>query len=324
MMSKKCTVKVISICTLVLLFFIVFFTYRQYDDYKTSELKYTKIEQSMEEQFNMYIQDILKENQKKAEMNIGVYTNIIHEQMLKEYGNNLENLENDITNPYINSRLTKILDNSLTKVYINEDNQFNKPFVASMENILWDRTLGYTPDDKSSIGWEEFGNKQFNTKLAKLAIESLQSMNVEKHDFIFWEAINNSNPEHKKIDNMDFDELFRVFRKEGIETFKSYEILVPMYITKDGDIFGTKDINSLGHKIKNYKIIIIQRMNVYDALKPYEGNITYFQSEISKIENEIELNNKYRATLMVKAAISAVFTIIASGCLQNKINKENK
>ena len=322
MKTNKIELKIISVCTLLLLSGFIIFAYTQYDDYRNMEQKFSNIQTSMEEELDIYIKSILTENQKKAELYIGFYTNLIHENLLKGYNNDLDELEQDILNPTEDSKLVQLIDKTLEEVYINNDTNHNKPFVASLNNIIWNRVLPYdyqTNTDKV-ISWEEFINKHYNSNLSQIAMESLKNMNSNKHDFIFWEAIENNNPEHTLIKDMDINDVLDVYKKEGIEGLKSYELLIPIYITKNGDIFGTKDVNTMGHKIENYKIIIIQRMNIYDALEPYLSSITVFENEISKIELESSNVMQMKAYGMIISTLLSIITLVGSAYLQKKFN----
>lgn len=318
--SSKLEVKIISICTLFLLIGFVRDAFVKYDDYKSMEERYNRIETSMREELNTHIKSILIENQKKGELNIGFYTNLIHEKLLKEYNNDLDALENDISNPTENSDLVRLIDDILENVYINKDTSHNKPFVASLNNIVWNRVLPYTYDNKDTISWNEFINKHYNPELSKIAMEALKNMNTDKYDFIFWEAINNTNPEHKLIKNMDINDVLDVYKEEGLEGLKSYEILAPVYITKNGDIFGTKDVNTMGHKIENYKIIVIQRINMYDALEPHLSSINFFENEISKINAESQLLMAKQTFRMVESVTTCVIVLIGSAYIQKRFN----
>ena len=320
-MKNKIELKIISLCTLFLLSGFILFGYTQYDDYQNLSEKYEESYKTTTKQVDIYIKSILLENQKKAEVSIQFYTNIVHKELLKAYNNNLDDLEKDIVNPKENSKLVKIIDNTLNEVYINENTIYNKPFVASLNNIIWNRVLPYDYDDDNNvISWNEFANKHYNPELSKKAIASIKNMNSDKNEFIFWEAIKNNHSKHKIIKNMDINEVLKVYNDEGIDTLKSYELLIPVYITKDGDIFGTKDVDNKGHKIENYKIIAIQRVNVYDALVPYLPEISFFENELLNIKNESNNMMNRKAFNMTISAILSVITLVGSAYLQNKFN----
>ena len=319
-MVKNSTInKLVSIATLLILFSTVLYSYKQFEDYKTTEQDYCNIAESMELQLNTYIKGILTENVRKTELYLGQNTNIIHARLLQEYGDDLDGFEEDINNPSTTSILNKILDDVLMDLYINEDSTSNKPFVASMNNIIWNRSM-HIPHD--NLLWENFTKMHYNAPLAEEAIRAIKDMNIQKNDFIFWEYVPSSLSNHSMITNMELEELLSIYYKEGLDSLKSYELLVPVYITKNGDVFGTNDINSLGEKIDNYKIIVIQRINVYDALSYYKSDLTLFHSEINKIRGELVAINTRRISSLVQSVMFILFVIIGSAFVQNKINSK--
>lgn len=319
-MNKKLTInKLASIATLLILFSTVFYSYKQFEDYKSTEQDYSEIAKSMELQLNTYIKGILTENVRKTELYLGDNTNIIHKRLLQEYGDDLDGFEEDINNPSTNSILNKILDDVLMDLYINHDSPSNKPFVASMNNIIWNRSIQIPEKD---LLWENFAKLHYNAPLAKEAIKAIKDLNVQKNDFIFWEYTPSALSDHMMITNMKLDNLLYVYKTEGVESLKSYEILVPVYITKNGDVFGTNDINSLGQKIDNYKIIVIQRINVYDALLHYKSDLTLFYSEINKIETELVSINARRISSLVQSMMFIIFVVIGSAFVQNKFSSK--
>lgn len=319
-MVKQTTVnKVISIATLLIILSTVIFSYKQFENYKETENEYSVIEESMTKQMDTFIKSILKENIRKAELVLGKNTNIIHERLLEEYGDNLQGFEDDISNPSADSPLSKILDNVLMEDYINKNTKENKPFVASMEKVLWNR---YMSIPSEHLLWDKFKDIHYNTDLAQKAIEALQDMNTKKYDFIFWEYNSSTISDHNMITEMDINSLLEVYHNEGIESMKSYELLVPIYITNEGDIFGTDDLNSLGEKIKNYKIIVVQRVNVYDILEYYKSDLTFYQSEINKIQSEVVYNNERRASSIAQSILIIICIMIGSAYIQNKLNSK--
>lgn len=321
-MLKKISInKIISLCTLMVIFSATIFTFRQYETYNNSEKEYKEIRNALETEMNIIIKTVLSENKHKAELYIGEHSNVIHQKILNAYGSDLNKLEQDIINPTVNSKLTKILDSVLEGVFINEDNDLNTPFVTSMSLILWNKTLQFASGDNTLMSLEDFKNSQFNVYLAQEAVEAIKNMNIDKNEFIFWEPIDTGLNNHKIITDMNINKLLEVFYNEGMTALRSYELLIPIYITKDGDVFGTKDITSLGHKIDNYKIIIIQRINVYDSLKPYLSDIEYCLNEISKYENKVNKTNSEVISLVVETLIFILFILIASAILQNKLLK---
>lgn len=319
-MSKSVSLmtKISSITTLVILTITILFSYKQYEDYMTNMESYETIECGMKEELNLYLKGILRENIKKAELLTEVYTSIIHTRLVETYGNNLDGLEKDLVEPNPDSELNKILDEVLMDTYINVESDSNRPIVATMRNIIWNRSIYINSEDV--LLWDKFKNTHFNTILAEKAINALKNMNNDKNDFIFWELNHNKANGHLILTELDIDKMLDIYYNEGLESLKGYELLVPVYITNTGDIFGTKDTNSIGEKINNYKIMVIQRINVYDALIDYKSDLTYFNSEIKAIETEILYSDKQRVSLLIQTIIFIICLLIGSAILQKKLN----
>lgn len=316
--SASLMTKLLSVSTLVILTVTILFSYTQYEDYMRSEESYAQIEETMKSELNIFIKAILSENIKKAELITENNTIEIHKKLLEKYGDNLDGLENDIITPNPDSVLNKILDDVLMEVYINDNTNSNKPIVATMRNIIWNRSLPI--DSEELLLWDNFKNTHYNVELAEEAINSIKNMNIQKNDFIFWEIHSSNVKNHKLISNMNIENLIDIYYEEGLESLKGYELLVPVYITNSGDIFGTKDTNSIGEKINNYKIIVIQRLNVYDILIDYKSDLTYFNSEIKAIETQVLYNNNHRISLLIQTVIFLICLLIGSCILQKKLN----
>ena len=57
-------------------------------------------------------------------------------------------------------------------------------------------------------------------------------------------------------------------------------------------MFGNEDVNSLGVKNNNYKIIIVQRINMYDTIQPYLSDLTFSEDKIAEATNDILILGK--------------------------------
>ena len=317
--------KFISIATLILSSFILLFSYKQYDEYISVNDKYNDIKRSMEEELEMYIYSLLNENSEKAELYLEEITNEIIDDIYDEYGEDLYGLGYDINHPTKDSKLTEIFDKNLSEIYINKNSNSNKPFVISQDKVLWDRSLGYDHDTENSyLTLDDFIKENYNPILSSNAIHSLLNVNQKNSNFIFWEVLPNRIKDHKIINDMDISNLIEVYRTEGIDGIKSYSLLVPTYIYKDSDIFGNKDIDSLGFKTDNDKMIVVQRLSVYDILKEDLYRITTFENEIEKLEEKIsEINNKKVYNMLESIGWIIVFISI-SAILQKRINNRNE
>ena len=303
----------LGVIILIIITSSALFTYTKFEGYKTTEVILTNQQDTLKDNLNIYMEGVIKESVDKLSLLTDYRTELIHQDILSKYGNNFDLLKHDIDYPSDNSLLSKILDSHLKDVWINKDNNSNKVFVISDNNIIWNKSLPIISDSyESYITVDELINYIFNSNLGQISLDSIRDGNITKNKIIFWEAIQSNDNNHNIIDNMDIKELLNIYSNEGIEGLKSYEILVTGYITKNGDIFGEDDVDSLGHKIDNSKIMIIQRVNLYDILYNHIGEINKLQQQIDDLDIIMENNdNKIIKYLMILLSVTIFILIIA-------------
>lgn len=198
-----------------------------------------------------------------------VSTKIVND-IHKEYPN-LEELKHDLDKDmYSETKLPQIILKNIDDKYLfNIRNNNNGIFVITNNGIAVDMNLDGI--DTVYRSFDDEVSRHFNYKLAYQAFERL--INHKDYNIIYYEIEGPENiEEHEIIVSPSYDALFDVYTKEGINGLKGYDVLVPTYITDDGDIFGTPDINEHGMRIKNHKLIVVQRFNVYDVLMSIHGN----------------------------------------------------
>lgn len=168
------------------------------------------------------------------------------------------------------SNLSSIITPFIKEAYLNGvTTDKNSIFVATSRGIICDYAYSYMNNLKPSNvkhdyrPWQDFIDNSYNKKLSEMAISNLINKNS---DIIL---IQYHNPKSKY--NIDYTEITSeniasYYNKYGVDIFKDIEILVPYYITNEGDIFGQKDIDQ-GVRYENYKLIIVQRINLYEQIK---------------------------------------------------------
>ena len=292
-------------------------SYCEYEDYQLTKAEMSDIINNEKENEKELIKSILYENRKSSEHLMNLKAREIQDTLLIKYPDK-EQLQNDILYPDSNTVLSKVLDNSLKLSYVNIDDVKNKPFVASAFNILW--CDGSIINESSSNSWFDLKSFTYNRDLATTAMNSIRS--VGYNNYIYWQCGYSDDP----ISAMTIDSLYDLYiEKDNIEVFKNYEMLVPIYITKTGDIFGVRDYDNLGQPIHNYKIIIVQRVNIYDALSNHTGMLKDYRNNIYNLNIEL-----YRLTLNKIKIISAsciiifIFFGIIAYVQNNIINKKDR
>lgn len=303
--------KQISIISLIITIIVLLFSYLQFDDYRNNITNYNEIANSIRIEEENYIKTVLNEETKLTEKSLNLVLEQIQHKLALYYGEDLEDLDEDIDNPTPDSMLTKVFNETLGNFYINQDTAVNRPIVLSMKCLLWGNSLSYDKAPNEVLSVETLLELQGNSELDREAIKTILKNDNTK--YIFWE-----NRNHGDLKSMDIDKLINIYFEEGINSMKNYELLVPVYITKDGDIFGVKDTDGLGHKIDNYKMIIVQRINIYDLLKEYSNELAHYNSIIERIHDKagVNIKDKSRSLIMNTCIISLV--LFGSAYLQNK------
>jgi hypothetical protein len=156
-----------------------------------------------------------------------------------------------------------------------------------------------------------------NQELMELAY---QSIIMQSDAPKFWEYRKSSNPNHKMINVMSFDALRDVFIEEGIEGLQTYEFLKPVYIQKYNDIVGVPDINNLGIRQSNDKIIIISGFNIYDILTTYHlQSLNKFDTALKLLEKNYTNEKNNSAVVNSFMAIVLLFCIILTMLINNYV-----
>lgn len=315
MNSKKYINKQVSVISLIIIIIVAMFSYLQYINYKYTMNRYEELFESSKQTETNYIKSIFSEEIKFTNSIMEIKSQNIQDTLKEVYGEDLTGLKYDIDNPSPNSKLTQVFDEEFDGFYINGDSNTNKPFVLSEKNLLWGRSLSYDNTKNDYISIEELMDLQSNNKLNETSIQYILNNNISK--YVFWQ---NETEESTSLTSMDIDKLIDIYYNEGLESMKNYELLIPTYITSDGDIFGNKDSDGIGHKVLNYKIIIVQRINIYDILKDYTYELSCFDSQNKTIErNESDnIMQKYRGISQIAAISIIIFVLFGSAYLQNR------
>lgn len=317
MAQYKKLVKLISSTTLLVILIIALLICNEYASYKFLDSKINNIKEVTQNDTEIFIDTILSGDVKLAENKLSFLTKKLQNDLLSNYKDNMDQLEADLASPSGDSMLSSILNTHFRNEPLDVDNKNNKLFVSTVDHILWINTNSINSDDNSLTCWKDFKTYKYNKVLADKAYNAIKDTN-SNNKYIFWQIAESPT----KITNMDIDSIYKIYKENGLEGLKSYEMLIPMYITDDGDIFGTSDYNPLGQKNNNYKIIIVQRINLYNALHEYSTEFKDLENKNVLLDNmfEEELNRKIIEA--IELFIFSLFLFILSGCVQNKIIKK--
>lgn len=206
---------------------------------------------------------------KYAENNVNRIAKKIESSIKEEYCGNMDDLKNELSadNYY---ELSELVSYYIQDEYFNNvATDGNRIFVANYDGIFCD--YSHSTSSAKSIDsnntyrhWEDIVNSAYNKESCSLAIDMLiHREHNPNNEIIIWQYNEPDMELNVPEGKIAVDMLRDIYIKNGVKGLKSFELLIPSYITEDGDIFGQKDI-SLGIEKKNYKLIAVQRINLYD------------------------------------------------------------
>ena len=267
-MPKTQHIKSNSFLTVILVVVCLFtasvFMYKFVID-KTVDNKQLTIESIKEEQFNV-IWSTLEKILLEAEKSVTTVSKEIETDILNLSPEELEQMQEDMSNDKLNHNLHEILNSNIEGVVLHGIKNHMNGFVVMttdgyIEDFNYYRAL--ESSDFNVRNWEVVIENSYNKELEKDAINKLLNRTSGIIALESYNLIKNEN--HIKINELTYDSLLNVFLNEGIDGLRNYQIFVPYYITDFGDIFGNPDIIH-GTKFDNNKIIVVQEFNLYNQI----------------------------------------------------------
>ena len=193
-------------------------------------------------------------------------------------------LLNNTPYPEFDAILRETLQKNVYTRYSDIDQNRNNIFVIINGNVVasynHDGKIFSSPVRLGSDNKVEdiIGTKFFNVSLSQRAINMI--LNQYKGHLIIWQENQPKNPDIPKYTTMNRNTLHDILHKFGIEGLESYEILIPVYITEYGNIFGDIDVPG-DSNTSNNKIILVQKLNLVDYIDHYYPG--YFDNESNAI-----------------------------------------
>ena len=240
-----------------------------------------------------FIVAILNEHKYRAKEEAETIKALVKEETFKQYGGELIGLRNDFESHEPSSKIYSILGSSLLgKYHAGVENDNNDPFIASTDGTLSDKSLNCSVGKVELRTWNEEIKLHWNQELAGKAIDALVMQ--KNPPVIFWEFLPpSSSPGHYRLSNMELDALKSVYFKEGVKGLAGYEFLVPAYIDPKSDILGVADVDNLGRKNKNMKMIVVQGFNLYDVLTlRHKEQLLSFDEMKKKIDDDTKIRKE--------------------------------
>lgn len=236
------------------------------------------------------------------------------ENELRENYSNLNDLYNDL-DKYDNedTQLINIISKNIDNKYLNNIKTDNM-FVAMRWGIFYDKSLDNSIINEKLKTWEVVTNKYFDTELANEAINKI--LYKDTTSLIGWDTrIFNDGKE--KIQTLDLNKLKELYDQYGLEGIKNIEILCPAYITENGDIFGIPDVNTHGKQNDNDKIIVIQRINLYEQIINRNNDKISSLDNINIIKSEMNHSILLDKIYVIINIIILLILFILTSCIYN-------
>lgn len=302
--------KIVSTLSVLIMILLIMSGVNEFSNFLNNQANFNKNIDTINEESKKYIYTLIYDAQDKNKILLENKALNLQNIILNEYSDN-SLLENDIKNPTDNSKLSKIFDKELHNKNI---------IVGSMDKILWNRTYGeYSTDLKDDYTLEDVIYKTYNEELSREAIDTILKLNSQKNDFIIWK----SGKSNIEISNNNIDELLNELQKYNydINELKGYDILIPVYITEDGDILGVKDVDMIGRYNDNCKMVLVQKLNLYDILSHNKYNIENYKDEVTRIQDMIEQLTDDEIIKNIYLLLIIIGIVISSGVIQNRIKE---
>ena len=269
----------------------------------------------------LYLKAIIAENYSKAKISAEFVKHKIVVGIDKEYKGDLVRLQYDLDNPSIDKPLYKIIQESITGVYINKPSDANDPVVFTKHGIVGDLSIDCSPNAKEVPfrSWVDEYKQQANPGLAMAAVKAI--LLHSKHP-IFWEYSKSDNPNHKIIHYMALSELEKIYYAEGINGLATYEFISYAMIFEDVDIAQRARNTGLGIANPESTIIYVtQGFNLLEALEVVHDNQLLNNKERFKLireQSEKDIRDEIRMYIGLMVVLGTiVLTTLASYILRD-------
>lgn len=241
------------------------------------------------------IENTISENIDKAKIQSNGAKKLLTARILHDYSGNMQTLREDLARKD-NSPVFEAMNEVIDGMYINNESELNRMIIVDKNGILADK--GIVSSTKKSRDWIT----EIQAKPDRVIAAKAVNMILTKNNNIIYLKVD----AFISVDHEPFDPNMTTFKaaydRYGINIFRNYNILVPSYITNDGDIFSVPDVNTRGIKNENNKLIIVQEFNIYDAIIKNKDDLDKYDAIVTEYEKDL------RATIDSKI-FSFIFSI---------------
>ena len=166
------------------------------------------------------------------------------------------------TNPYIGASPT--ISGNRNNIFVIINGKIVADYIH--DNKLYSAYKEHEPVVMgSSVAPEDIIENGFYNKA--LSLDAVDKIKKQYKGLIVWQQ---REPVYyddiPMYDTFGLKELHEVFTKYGVDGLDSFDILLPVYITEYGNIFGDYDVPGETTLDNNNKIIIVQKLNLRDYI----------------------------------------------------------
>ena len=272
--------------------------YQAYNDLEESKTNLKRTMAEIHQTEWTSIRTIVDENIAKAQLQADTTKGELRRKLLMHYGNNLDQLRHDLRVNESN-KAHGVLQEVTSYKFLNKMNDDNRIILADEHRIIADSRLSASL--KPNRTWEEEANSRMNPVLYKDSVEKILHQQVPYA--IIESSLYTKSHVGDAMETSDFNVIKSEYLKYGVGALKSYNIIVPSYLTDHGDIFGVPDI--------------IQEFNLFDSILPYNSLFEQYNSaknsckdihdrRVSEIITRLILN----LSIMILAFIALICSVM--------------
>ena len=283
--------------------------YQAYNDLELSKASLKKAITEIHQTEWTSIRTIIEENIAKAQLQADTTKGELHHKLLMYYGNDLDQLRYDLRVNEPN-KAHDVLQEVTSHKFLNKKNDDNRILLANERRIIADSSLSASL--KPNRTWEEEANSRLNPLLYKDSVEKILHQQVPYA--IIESSLYAQSHVGDPMGTSDINVIKSEYLNYGIGALKSYNIIVPAYLTDHGDIFGVPDITPDGTRSANHKITIIQEFNLFDSILPYDNLFEQYNSARNACKDIHDRHVSEIITRLVLNLAIMVLTFIALIC----------
>ena len=305
----RCGIRLLLVIALIPIIAIGTTIYQAYNDLEESKASLKKAITEIHQTEWISIRAIVDENIAKAQLQADTTKGDLHHKLFMNYGDNLDQLRHDLRVNEPN-KAHEVLQEVTSYKFLNKKNDDNRIILADDHRIIADSSLSASL--KPNRTWKEETNSRMNPVLYKDSVEKILHQQVPYA--IIESSLYAQSHVGDTMQTSDFNVIKSEYLKYGVGALKSYNIIVPSYLTDHGDIFGVPDITPDGTRNINYKITIIQEFNLFDSILPYNSLFEQYNSARNSCKATHDRHVSEIITKLILNLAIMVLTFIALIC----------